>query len=285
MKLACHALACGIVWSLAAGDLGAAEPKLEIRNFHLIYGQFGPERPDAAYFPGERMGCRYDLFGCAADEQGRSEVEVTIQLIDAKGKVRVAFSNVVKSQSWKNSKGFARVWSFHQFADDVRPGKYQFELAVEDKSSQREAKLAQEVVVKPIALAIVSPRFYHDARHEVPGPLSGLVDQTIHASFDVVGEDRSQGKVLLVHSFEILDDEGENILLDAKPQEAQLDDPQFLQDRSRRPVIRVAFPLRKAGRYTLRLTILDQMAGAKTQLELPLEVLDPSELSTVAVNN
>lgn len=284
MKLACHALVCGIACNLAAGEVRGAEPAVEIRNFHLIYGQFGPERPDAAYFPGERLCCRYDLHGCSADDEGRSEVEVTIQLIDAKGKVRAAFSNVVKSQSWKNSKGYARVWSFHQFADDCRPGKYQFELAVEDKSSQREAKLAQEVVVKPIALAIVSPRFYHDARHEVPGPLSGLVDQTIHASFDVVGEDRSQGKVLLAHSFEILDDDGNNILLDAKPQEAQLDDPQFLQDRSRRPVIRVAFPLRKAGRYTLRLTVLDQMVGAKAQLELPLEVLDPSEPSTVAAN-
>lgn len=283
MKFACHALLCGIACSWAAGETRAAEPAVEIRNFHLIYGQFGPERPDAAYFPGERLCCRYDLYGCSADDEGRSEVEVTIQLIDAKGKVRAAFSNVVKSQSWKNSKGYARVWSFHQFADDCRPGKYQFELAVEDKSSQREAKLMQEVVVKPIALAIVSPRFYHDARHEVPGPLSGLVDQTIHASFDVVGEDRSQGKVLLAHSFEILDDEGNNILLDAKPQEAQLDDPQFLKDRSRRPMIRAAFPLRKAGRYTLRLTVVDQMAGAKAQLELPLEVLDPSEPSTVAV--
>lgn len=284
MKLACHALVCGIAWSLAAGDLGAAEPKLEIRNFHLIYGQFGPERQDASYYPGERLCCRYDLYGCTTDDEGRSEVEVTLQLTDAKGKVRAAFSNAVKSQSWKNSKGFVRVWSFHLFTDDCRPGKYQFELAVEDKSSQREAKLAQEVVVKPIALAIVSPRFYHDARHEVPGPLSGLVDQTVHASFDVVGEDRSQGKVLLVHSFEILDDEGNNLLLDAKPQESQLDDPQFLQDPSRRPVIRAAFPLRKTGRYTLRLTVLDQIAGAKAQLELPLEVLDQNEPSTVAAN-
>lgn len=282
MKSACHALGCVFAFSLAAGDVRAAEPALEIRNFHLVYGQFGPERPDAAFYPGERLGCRYDLYGCAVDEQGRSEVEVTIQLIDAKGKVRAAFSNVVKCQSWKNSQGFARVWSFHLFADDFRPGKYQFELLIEDKHSQRDAKLAQDVVVKPIELAIVSPRFYHDARHECPGPLSGLVEQTVHASFDIVGEDRSQGKVLLVHSFEILDDEGNNILLDSKPQEAQLDDPEFIRDRARRPVIRAAFPLRKAGRYTVRLTVLDQNAGAKAQLELPLEVLDPSEPGTVA---
>lgn len=282
MKSACHALSCVFVFGLAACDVRAGEPALEIRNFHLVYGQFGPVRPDAAFYPGERLGCRYDLHGCAADEQGRSEVEVTIQLIDAKGKVRAAFSNVVKSQSWKNSKGFARVWSFHLFADDCRPGKYQFELSIEDKLSQREAKLSQEVVVEPLELAVVSPRFYHDARHECPAPLSGLVDQTIHASFDIVGEDRSQGKVLLVHSFEILDDERNNILLDSKPQEAQLDDPEFIRDRSRRPVIRAAFPLRKAGRYTLRLTVFDQNAGAKAQLELPLEVLDPSEPGTVA---
>ncbi len=46
--------------------------------------------------------------------------------------------------------------------------------------------------------------------------------------------------------------------------------------------VHAAFSLHKAGKYTLRLTILDQMAGAKAQLELPLEVLDPSEPSTVA---
>ena len=284
MKLACHALACGALALLALRPAAGAEPELEIRKFELAYDAFGPVRKDVSYFPGERLCCRYDVHGCGMNDAGQAELEITIQLTDAKGKVRSAFSNTVKTQSWKNSQGFARVRSFHAFADDYRPGRYRFELAIEDKLTQREAKVAQDVTIKPVALAIVSPKFYYDARHELAAPLAGLIDQTIYASFEIVGEDRSQGKAAIAHSFQLIDDKGDNVLRDAPPQEAQLDDPNFLRDRSRHPLIKLSLPLRQAGKYTMRLTVVDQMTGATTQLELPLEVLDRSEPGVFAAN-
>lgn len=284
MKLARHALACGVLWSLAANCGQADEPKLEIRNFQLSYDAFGPVRKDASYYPGEQLCCRYDMHGFGMNDAGQGELEVTLRLTDAKGKVRAAFSNTVKALTWKNSAGFARVRSFHAFAHDSRPGRYRLELAVEDKLTEREAAFEREIVVKPLALGIVTPRFYFDADHKYPAPLAGLIDQTIHATFEIVGEDRSQGKVSLAHSIEILDERGNNVLRDAPPQEGQFDDPEFLGDRKRRPVIKAVLPLRQVGSYTLRLTVVDQMVGRQTQLELPLVVSDPREPSTVAAN-
>jgi hypothetical protein len=211
-------------------------------------------------------------------------LEVTCQLTDAKGKVRSAFSNSIKGQTWKNSAGFARVRSFHAFAHDYRPGRYQLELIVEDKLTQRETKVAQEVTVKPAALALVSPKFYYDARRECPAPLSGLIDQAIYLDVEVIGEDRSQGKAALAYSMEILDAGGNNVMRDGAPHEAKIDDPAFIQDRTRRPVIHWTVPLRQVGRYTLRLTVVDQMVGGQARLDLPLEVHDPSEPGTVAAN-
>lgn len=284
MNYAKHALACGVLWSMAAGQAAAAEPKLEIRKFQLVYGDFGPVRDDASYYPGERLCCRYDVHGCSENEAGRMELEVTCQLTDANGKVRSAFSNTIKAESWKNSPGFARVRSFEAFAGDCRPGRYQFELLVEDKLGGQEARLAHEVTIKPVALALVSPRFFYDARRQCPAPLSGLIEQTLYLDVDVIGEDRTQGKAALAYSLELLDASGSNVLRNVAPQEAQIDDAAFIQDRNRRPVIHWTLPLKQAGRYTLRLTLVDQMAGNQARLELPLEVLDPSEPGTVAAN-
>jgi hypothetical protein len=289
MQYANRALAWGIAWSLLvsqtpAADAPAAEAQLEIRKFQLSYDGFGPVRHDASFYPGERLCCRYDIHGCGMTEAGQMELEVTCQLTDAQGKVRSAFSNSIKGRTWTNSAGFARVRSFHAFAHDYRPGRYQLELIVEDKLTQRETKVAQEVIVKPVALALVSPKFYHDARRECPAPLSGLIDQALYVDVEVIGEDRSQGKAAFAYSFEILDAEGNNVLREGAPQEAKLDDPAFIQDRSRRPVIHWTLPLRQVGRYTLRLTVADQLVGGQAQLDLPLEVRDPSEPGMVAAN-
>jgi hypothetical protein len=289
MKCANHALAWGIACGLLISHAPAAEapaegPQLEIRKFQLSYDGFGPVRHDTSFYPGERLCCRYDIHGCGMNEAGQMELEVTCQLTDAQGKVRSAFSNSFKCQTWKNSAGFARVRSFHAFSHDYRPGRYQLELIVEDKLTQRETKVVQEVTVKPVTLALVSPKFYYDARRESPAPLSGLIDQTLYLDIEVIGEDRSQGKAALAYSVEILDAEGNNVLCELATQEVKFDDPAFIRDPGRRPVIHGTLALRQVGRYSLRVTVVDQLAGGQAQLDLPLEVLDPSEPGTVAAN-
>lgn len=273
-------LLCG---ALGAPAVNAAdEAKLEIRKFELAYDVFGPLRKESSYFPGERLCCRYDVHGGKLNEAGQAEIEITCRILDSRGRVRTAFSNSIKSVRWTCADAFSRVHTMHLFPDDFLPGQYQLEISVEDRLTKQEAKCSQPITIKPVQLALVSPRCHSDARREVSAPFSGLVEQTLYLSAEVIGEDRTEGKILLTFAVELLDGEGDNVLHEMTPFDMKTEDPAFIENVGRHATMQISVPLKHPGKYKLRLVVTDQFAGHRATLELPLQVLDsdnPSELA------
>ncbi len=220
---------------LAAADKeqAADQEKLEIRGFAMIYDNLGPARKDAAYYPGERMCCRYDVYGCGMNEAGQAEMELFCQITDSRGRVRTAFSNKVKEAAWKCASPFLRLHSVHVFGDDFPPGQYQLEIKVEDLQTNREASIKQRLTIKPVQLALVSLRCFRDAQRKISAPLAGVVEETLFFNLEVIGEDRTQGKVALAFLVELLDADGNNVLRGTKPFEMKSEDPAFIENPRR----------------------------------------------------
>src|SRR3569623_329001 len=102
-----------LYWALSFAFAGnvfparAEEPtRLELRNLQPVYDQLGPVRKDLTYMPGERVRVQYDLYGCAFDQAGVTDIEISCRLIDEAGKVRNAFSYSYKGDNWQTSDAF-----------------------------------------------------------------------------------------------------------------------------------------------------------------------------------
>ena len=248
----------------------------------MIYDNLGPARKDAAYYPGERMCCRYDVYGCGMNEAGQAEMELFCQITDSRGHVRTAFSNKVKEAAWKCASPFLRLHSVHVFGDDFPPGQYQLEIKVEDLQTNREASIKQRLTIKPVQLCLVSLRLFPRRAAQHLAPLAGVVEETLFFNLEVIGEDRTQGKVALAFLVELLDADGNNVLRGTKPFEMKSEDPAFIENPRRHALMNATLPLRHPGGYTLRFSATDQLAGRTASLELPLRVSDPTEPGVVA---
>lgn len=282
-------LDCLLWFALCASPLAAADrekaanqEKLEIRGFAAVYDSFGPARKEASYYPGERMCCRYDLYGCSLNEAGQAEMELFCRITDSRGRVRTAFSNKLKEAAWKCADAFIRLHTVHVFPDDFPPGQYQLEITIEDRLTKRETSVKQRITIKPVRLALVSLRCFHDAQRKISAPLAALVEETLFFNVEVIGEDRTQGKVSLAFLVELLDADGNNVLRETTPYEMKSEDPAFIQNPRRHAVMNATLPLRHPGKYTLRFSVADQFAGRTATLEMPLRVLNPSEPGVVA---
>ncbi len=277
MKLAHILLVCILSLRLAGNGSSAygAEPaKLELRNLQAVYDQHGPVRKDRTYMPGERVRVQYDLFGCAFDQAGMTEIDISCRLIDEAGKVRNAFSYPYKADDWQTSDAFVRESTFYVLPDSLRPGAYALEIGIEDHISQQETSARLPITVKPLKLAVVSPRFYYDEKRTCPAPLAGLINQGLYIDCDVVGEDRSHGKIALACSLDVLDGAGNSVLKAPHKFDFLVEGEKVPQDRSQHFTYNGYLYLRQAGAYTMRLQAVDKVTGEVARLDLPLEVRD-----------
>jgi hypothetical protein len=277
MRPAALLLYCTLSFALAGNVFPARaeeSTKLELRNLQPVYDQLGPVRKDLTYVPGERVRVQYDLYGCALDQAGDTDIEISCRLIDAAGKVRNAFSYPYKGDNWQTSDAFLRESTYYALPDSLRPGKYTLEIGAEDHLSQQEASVQQAITVKPLQLTMVSPRFYYDEKRTSPAPLGGLINQSLYIDCDVVGEDRSHGKIALACSLDVLDGDGVSVLKAPHKFDFLLEGEKVPQERSQHFTYNGYLYLRQAGAYTMRIQAVDKVTGEVARLDLPLEVRD-----------
>jgi hypothetical protein len=285
MNCARMAIVCGALCFLATGHgvaVRAEEAKLEIRGIKLIYDEFSPVRKNADFFPGERLTVRFDIHGFGVKDDGLADLEVSCRVVDALGKVRHAFSYQVKADKWDREDAFNRQAAFHMLPDDMRPGKYVLELSLEDRVTRQEASASIAFTVKPTELALVSPRFFYDEKRTCRAPLSGSVNQRIFFDCDVIGEDRSQGKIDLNASIDLVDAAGKCVFQRSQLIDILCHGDELPANISQHVIVHGWVHLQHPGKYTLRIAVLDKLTGRTASLELPLEVHDLEEPNELA---
>ncbi len=279
------AIVYGAFCFLATGHGVAArgdEAKLEIRGLKLIYDEFSPVRKNSDFFPGERLTVKFDIHGFGLKDDGLGDLDVSCRVVDALGKVRHAFSYQVKADKWDRADAFNRQAAFHTLPDDARPGKYELELSLEDRVTRQQASASIPFTVKPTELALVSPRFFYDEKRTCRAPLSGSINQRIFFDCDVIGEDRSQGKIDLNASIELVDAAGKSVFQRSQLIDVLCQGDELPMNISQHMMVHGWVHLRHPGKYALRIVVLDKMTGRTASLELPLEVRDPEEPNELA---
>ncbi|HVX61585.1 MAG TPA: hypothetical protein VHC19_13310 [Pirellulales bacterium] len=278
-------LACGestAAHAVADQDGAEADVKLEVRGLQPIYHRFGPVRKDLACLPGERLYFRCDLHGCGLDGRRRTELDVSWRIVNAEGKVRQAASHPVKAFCWAREDAFVRLSERCILDDTCRPGKYTLELAIEDRITGQEANASLPFTVKPPVLAIVSPRFYCDEKCTAAAPLSGVINQAIFCECEIVGEDRSQAKVHLSVSIDVVDAAGKSAWGGPDVFDLVLEGDRLPANISQHPMFHTIIALCHPGKYALRVAVVDKATARMAELELPLEVHDPQEPNDLA---
>ena len=287
MKIVNAALVCWAAFSWASGESTEAQAadakngaeagvKFEVRGLQPTYHRFGPVRKDMTYRPGERLCLRYDLYGCGLNDARATDVDVSYRIVNAEGKVRQATSHAIEIAPWSAEDAFVRVMDRCILDDMRRPGKYTLEIALEDRITGQEASASLLFTVKPTELAVVSPRFYHDENRTCPAPLSGLINQCIYLDCDVLGEDRSQNKVDVSVSVDLVDAAGKSVFQGPDVFGLVFEGDQMPRNISQHLGVHWRFDFRRAGKYKLRIAVFDKLGGGTAKLELPLEVRRPA---------
>ena len=153
-------------------------------------------------------------------------------------------------------------------------GQYVLKVAIRDATSRRETAFTRTLAVKPVELAVVAPRFFYDAERKVPAPAGGAAGQTLYVQLRAIGADRSQGKVELAMSMQLVDPDGKPVL--PKPVEAVA---QATDAEAVRQAAVISFNagvlLTRAGQFTLRIILHDRIGNNVAKLEIPVQAAIP----------
>src|SRR5271165_5186254 len=134
---------------------------------------------------------------------------------------------------------------------------YTLNCTVTDNLACDKATFSREVRVRPADFAIILPRFSYDADGKAQAPVGGLVNQTLFFRIGLFGFDRSQERVDLVSSVQVLDDKGKELL--PKPLETVIksDDAKLVKETNV-ATFNGSLHLHRPGDFTLRITVTDR---------------------------
>jgi hypothetical protein len=250
-----------------------AHAKLEIRDVRAVQGMYGPERPSLEFYPGDEVFFRYVVTGFRTDAADRVDLAFTIKLIDAAGKP------LLDQTTRQREVVVLGGDSFPAFAnlipgEKASPGVYRLKVTVRDNLSGEIAFFQRKLACKEPAFAIIKPRFSYDPAGKVPAPVGGLLGQTLHFRMDVIGYDRSGGKIRTRMEVRILDSKGRELM--GKPLVARVaSENKDEVTKATSLTFRGRFGLTRVGTFRVRITIFDEQGKQKTEFDAPLRVTSP----------
>ncbi len=253
---------------LAVGFPGQAW-SLELKNVRPIYGPLGTVRTDAKFLPGDFIYMTYDIEELKVDVKTRKASLVTIvEFLDNKNTVqfqRETPMEVVLSLGGDRVPGELNLLIQTQQS----PGKYKVRLRVTDR-------LAKQSKSYEYPFEVIAPSF---GIIGVLSPAIGVPGQRAHVQFALVNMKLDAKKLPKVEvTMRVLDDEGKALSLPLK-QLLPRDLPEEVKSLEKENFVPLLFPiyLNRPGRFTLAIDAFDQLATRKTELRVPLTVLDLSK--------
>lgn len=249
--------------------------KLEIRNVQPAHGVLGPTRTSDDVVPLDEYLVRYQVAGIKSDKEGKADLEITATLNGPDGKAVLPPRKSPPAPRPLSLGGdVVQTFGSFTFPEKAPLGAYKLTVTVRDRNSDETASFERKITCKAPTFQIIVPRFFHDADSKVPAGTTGIVGETLHYSFKVVGYDKSQKKVALVMKATILDNDGKDI--GAKPLEVKGDitDPAKAAE-SRQANFTGSVSLNRAGEFKLKIVVEDTIAKQTTTYEVPLKVIAP----------
>jgi hypothetical protein len=247
-----------------------ADNHLKINRFNFAYTPLGPERVVKAVYPGETLQLHAEIAGVSRNAQDGKAASMAIQISTPTGKI--VASNTQFSKGKPKYDRPVRSTTGIEFPRDTEPGSYAVRFTFTDLNTKASRTLTEIVEVRPVEFAIVSPRFFHDKRDEMPAPCGGITGQPLSIVFSLIGESNSAD----THQFDViaqvLDEEGREEARFSEVSEINAR-PEPHLDLNLRLHLKLPYP----GEYSVVISVIEQSTGKKATHELPLVVLNPFE--------
>jgi hypothetical protein len=262
----------------AALSLVPAQPaaSLNLTNLRSTYGLIGPTRPSAKYLPGDVVYLSFDVEGVNIPKDGKARYTLTTDVKDKAGKVRSQGDPVPRTDFAPLGGGKVPVVTFAALGVDMEAGEYTLKVtatdtSVADVSKQPTGSVEFKFEVLKPDLGIVGIQVTSDKGGSFPTTTTGYVGQFLWVRYSAVGFKRDPAKKNqpdLKFEMTTLDDKGEPTL--ATP---LTDEVKALEGNLPIVTAWMYVPLTRAGKFTVRLKVTDNVAGKTATFDLPIRAV------------
>jgi hypothetical protein len=261
------------LWLVVALVAPPAPAEVRFEGVQAAYGPLGPERKTLAVQPLEELLFRYRLTGLEPDAKGRVKGELRVVVTDKAGKEVLQQKSTVDGMLVLGG-GTLPGTAFIRLPATAPPGEYTLTVTYTDSRSAHPAAFRRTLRLRPAGFALLNPRFFYDAEHRVNAPAGGLVGQPLFFRVNVVGLDRSAGKAVARMEVRVLDADGQDVMTSPIRAEINTADPEQVK-RAEAVAFSARMDLTRAGKFTFRVTVADEVAGKKDAFDAPLSVTLP----------
>jgi hypothetical protein len=255
--------ACAVgLMALAPGQAD----RLKLTNARFTYGPLGMEHTITKIVPGDAFYLAFDIENAKA-RNNTINYDMLLEFVDSKDKV--IFSQNNENNKVLNLLAGSRQPSYASvvIGTDTKPGKYTLRVTVRDRIAKKRARLTREFEVIKKTFAIV----------QLQAQAMRFVREPFQLVFRVEGFERNTKKLPeIVVTMTIVDEAGKATM--AKPITMKLP-PEDLSDEVEPQnvtswPVQLAFPLNRAGKFTIKLEATDKVAKKTIKLPYKITVLD-----------
>lgn len=241
--------------------------KISIENPVLLHGFPGLPRASNKFSHGDSFCLAFDIKGLTADPEGKVIYSLLTEVM-VNG--RLEFKHESKDIEAIDSLGGNLLSAFTQLniGVDQPDGKYTVKVTATEKKSKAVATVAQEFILTKADLGIVRIRTTADRDEKVP--ISAFsVGESTWLNMSIIGFARDKAKQPnLKITMVIVDSNGKPTV--QKPPVAEIS-KDVAPDLDLLP-LQFFISMNRAGKFTIKLNVVDQVSGKKASLDLPLVV-------------
>ena len=241
--------------------------KISIENPRLLYGVPGLPRASNKFAHGDNFYLAFDIKGVKSDAEGKVSYSLLTEvMVDG----RLEFKHESKDIDAIDSLGGNVLPGFSQLniGLDQPDGKYTVKVTATEKKTKATASVVQEFILSKAELGIVRIRTTADRDEKVATAIFST-GEDLWLNLSIVGFARDKAKQPnLKISMEILDSNGKPTV--QKPPVAEISKG-VAEDLDLLP-LQFYVSLNRAGKFTIKLKVMDQVSGKSSSLDLPLEV-------------
>ncbi|NBT60832.1 MAG: hypothetical protein EBT02_03520, partial [Planctomycetia bacterium] len=209
----------------------------------------------------------FDIKGVKSDAEGKVSYSLLTEvMVDG----RLEFKHESKDIDAIDSLGGNVLPGFSQLniGLDQPDGKYTVKVTATEKKTKATASVVQEFILSKAELGIVRIRTTADRDEKVATAIFST-GEDLWLNLSIVGFARDKSKQPnLKISMEILDSDGKPTV--QKPPVAEISKG-VAEDLDLLP-LQFYVSLNRAGKFTIKLKVMDQVSGKSSSLDLPLEV-------------
>ena len=248
-----------------------APAKLNLSGLRCTHGLIGPTRATTKFLPGDIVYLVFDIDGVTIGKDGKVVYSMALEVTDKSSKVKHKVDPAERVDYAPLGGGKVPGVAFVVVGVDLEPGEYNVKLTATDGVSKAAGTVEFKFEVLKPDLGIVMVHATTDPEGRNPTHTTGFVGQFLWVQFAATGFKRDKDKKNqpdLAFEMTTLDDKGNSTLGTPITLTATALEPQYPTCQARMNV-----PLTRAGKFTVRLKVTDNVAGKTATFELPIQAV------------